>query len=313
MIFKVEINKEDIFPVIHLINKAEETSAEIYSFGALLNSFKIENSINVIDGYVSPQDAKDNITNGFKSAKLSPFVCRIANSKYDFKDHEYSINKFNLGDEAIHGLLFDAVFSVTDAQADSNSAFVTLQYNYTKKNEGFPFDYTCLVTYRLEKNSLLSIETIVKNDSTTEIPVCDGWHPYFTLGVKINELLFELNAAQMVEFSDRLVPTGKIIMCNKFQQPEIFGTTFLDNCFLLNENNNPACILKNTKSGLTLTIQPDRSYPYLQVYTPEHRNSIAIENLSAAPDSFNNKIGLTILNAGESIAFKTSFSASVNL
>ena len=94
MTFTADINTEDIFRVIHLKNEAEETSAEIYSFGALLNRFKIKNSVNVIDGFASPQDAKDNITNGFKSAKLSPFVCRIANGKYDFNGQKFSIDKF---------------------------------------------------------------------------------------------------------------------------------------------------------------------------------------------------------------------------
>jgi aldose 1-epimerase len=93
-----------------------------------------------------------------------------------------------------------------------------------------------------------------------------------------------------------------------FNSPEIFGNTFLDNCFLVNDNDKPACILTNTKTGLRLIINPGKSYPYLQVYTPDHRNSIAIENLSAVPDAFNNKIGLTILNAGESVSFETSFS-----
>ncbi|HEX5150649.1 MAG TPA: aldose 1-epimerase [Parafilimonas sp.] len=308
MAFTIDINEKEIFPVIHLTNDAEEASAEIYAFGALLNNFKTKNSINIIDGFASPQDAMDNITNGFKSAKLSPFVCRIANGKYVYNNHQYTVNKFYLAGEAIHGLLFDAIFSVTDSGANNDSAFVTLDYKYTKKDEGYPFDYTCTITYRLEKDKRLSIETSLKNNSDAAIPVCDGWHPYFTLGVKVDDLLFEMNTTRMVEFNDKLVPTGNIVAYSKFQQPEIFGNTFLDNCFLVNENNKPACILTNTKTGLQVIINPDKSYPYLQVYTPEHRNSIAIENLSAVPDAFNNKTGLTILNADESIAFKTSLS-----
>jgi len=308
MAFTITITEKEIFPVIHLKNEEEETSVEIYAFGALLNSFKAKNSTNIIDGFASPQDAMDNITNGFKSAKLSPFVCRIADGKYVYNDHQYAISKFFLAGEAIHGLLFDAIFSVTDSGANNDSAFVTLDYNYSKKEEGYPFDYTCTITYRLEKNSLLSIETFVKNNSDAAIPICDGWHPYFTLGAKLDELLFEMNTSQMIGFNDKLVPTGDIVAYSKFQQPEIFGNTFLDNCFLLNDNDKPASILTNTKTGLRVIINPDKSYPYLQVYTPEHRNSIAIENLSAVPDAFNNKIGLTILNAGESVSFETSFS-----
>lgn len=307
MAFTIEINKSGIFPVIHLKNNAEETSAGIYAFGGLLNRFAIKNSPNIIDGFTSPQDAKDNITNAFKSAKLNPFVCRLANGKYSFESQDYVINKFFLNGEAIHGLLYDALFSITDSGADDNSAHVTLQYQYKKKDEGFPFTYTCTITYRLQHKGKLSVETIIQNNTNSSMPICDGWHPYFTLGGKTDALSFEMNAEKMVEFNDKLVPTGNIIPYNKFREPELISDTFLDNCFLLNETDKPACILRNGQTGLELTIETDRSYPYLQVYTPPHRNSIAIENLSAAPDAFNNKMGLIILAPGESTAFKTSY------
>jgi galactose mutarotase-like enzyme len=49
-----------------------------------------------------------------------------------------------------------------------------------------------------------------------------------------------------------------------------------------------------TNANFRLTIEPDKEYPILQIYIPPHRNSIAIENLSGAPDNFNNKMGLVI-------------------
>jgi Galactose mutarotase and related enzymes len=52
---------------------------------------------------------------------------------------------------------------------------------------------------------------------------------------------------------------------------------------------------------------PNENYPYLQVYTPPHRQSIAIENLSAAPDVFNNRMGLIELEPGERIGFSCSY------
>lgn len=59
---------------------------------------------------------------------------------------------------------------------------------------------------------------------------------------------------------------------------------------------------------LQLEISCDKLYPILQVYTPDHRKSIAIENLSAAPDAFNNGIGLTALAAGKEITYSTCYS-----
>ena len=65
--------------------------------------------------------------------------------------------------------------------------------------------------------------------------------------------------------------------------------------------------LRDPATGWQLEIQPDASYPYLQIYIPPHRQSIAIENLSAPPDSFNNGIGLITLAAGESTVFSTQY------
>jgi aldose 1-epimerase len=43
------------------------------------------------------------------------------------------------------------------------------------------------------------------------------------------------------------------------------------------------------------------------LYTPENRKSIAIENLSAAPDCFNNKMGLQQLEPQAKIYFETTY------
>jgi aldose 1-epimerase len=67
------------------------------------------------------------------------------------------------------------------------------------------------------------------------------------------------------------------------------------------------CVVRNPKRKVQLEIYPEKSYPYLQIYTPDHRKSIAIENLSAAPDAFNNGLGLKVLEPGEAATFTTKF------
>jgi len=307
MPFSAKINKEDIFPVIHLKDESAKTQATIYSFGALLNGFVINEDLNVIDGFDSCSDAKENITKSFRSSKLSPFVCRITDGKYSFNQREYKTGKFFLEKESIHGLLYDANFTIGSCGVDDLCAFATLQYEYTKKDEGFPFDYSCTVTYRLEKQNKLSIITSVRNDSQQEMPLADGWHPYFRMGGVIDDLFLKLNADEVLEFNDKLVPTGNILPFNKFQTTQLFGKTFLDNCFLLKNHEQPACVLEDPVNKLRLSIWADPSYPYLQIYTPDHRHSIAIENLSSAPDAFNNGMGLVILKPQQSHEFKTTY------
>jgi len=43
-------------------------------------------------------------------------------------------------------------------------------------------------------------------------------------------------------------------------------------------------------------------YNFLQVYTPPHRKSIAIEPMTCAPNAFNNEQGLIILAPFESFS-----------
>ena len=310
MPFSVQIDKEDLFPVIRLKDKSNNTEAEIYSFGAILNAFTIQakqRKTNIIDGFTSPADAKETITKAFKSAKLSPFVCRLQNGEYSFDGKVHKIEKFYLGSEAIHGLLFDAPFTIKDYGTNNDSAFVRLFYKYNKKEEGYPFAYSAEVVYTLKTDNTLSIQTSVVNTSESDMPLNDGWHPYFQLGETVNDLLVQFNSNAMVEFSTHLLPTGKFTPYRKFENMELFGDTFLDNCFVLKDNLMPAGILKDEKTQIKLSIITDTSYPYLQVYTPPHRKSIAIENLSSAPDSFNNGMSLIIAKPGEQYSFVTSY------
>jgi aldose 1-epimerase len=89
-------------------------------------------------------------------------------------------------------------------------------------------------------------------------------------------------------------------------QGRVLKDIFLDNCFELDHSKQqPYCKLSN--SQLELLIEPDKSYPYLQVYTPPSRDMIAIENLSAAPDAFNNKMGLLSLEPHAVADFSTTY------
>ena len=185
MQFDIGVDVENPFPVIRLNDISNGCTAEIYSFGALLNGFYINSSrekTNIVDGFLSPQDAVENITKGFKSAKLSPFVCRLAKGEYSHENKTYRIDKFYLGEEAIHGLLFNTVFTIKEYGTDERSAFVKLFHAYTKKEEGFPFQFSIEIFYQLKANSALTIKTTVTNTGEKKIPLSDGWHPYFKLG-----------------------------------------------------------------------------------------------------------------------------------
>ena len=132
----------------------------------------------------------------------------------------------------------------------------------------------------------------------------DGWHPYFKLQENINECSLQFNCEGILEYDEALIPTGKILPDKTYNHKTPIGNTALDNGYLL-DTNNPTCTLEN--EYYALIVRPDKNYSYLQLYTPPDRNSIAIENLSAAPDCFNNKMGLHLLQPQEVWTLTTQY------
>ena len=305
------IISDDENQVITLKDLSDKTSVEIFAFGALLNKFSVwhnEGFLNIVDGFASAGEAKELLTPFFKSAKLSPYACRVNNATYSFGKNEYHLTKYSSHGNALHGLLFNVVFSVKDFSNTENAATVILEHIYDNKNEGYPFRYKCEVKYELSAKNSLVITTTVTNLNDGLMPLVDGWHPYFSLGDTIDDYQVEFQSKEMLEFDENLIPTGKPVPYAGFNSLKAFGPTFLDNCFTVNfAECQPMCVVRNTARKVQLEVHPETSYPYLQIYTPEHRKSIAIENLSGAPDAFNNGIGLKVLEPGEVAVFSTKF------
>lgn len=314
--FDARFVKDTDFDKIILKDVSTHTSVEIIpSCGAILNAFIIVNDgtpINVIDGYNDTADFKNNAeTKGFKSCKLSPFACRINNAAYNFGEKNYTIEKFLLNGSALHGLLYDVEFMVTKTWAGEKNAGVTLQHQYPGSDKGYPFKYTCVVTYELKENNSLTLTTAITNNDEGLIPIQDGWHPYFGFGGSINDLQLEFQSTSMVEFDATLIPTGKLLPYQEFGALKKIGTTTFDHCFVLNLSEcQPLCVLRDADKKIQVAIHPGKSYPYLQLYTPPHRKSIAIENLSAIPDAFNNGTGLKVLAPGTTENFITTYTVT---
>jgi aldose 1-epimerase len=279
--------------------------------GALLHEFSIplgNRRIQVIDNYNNLADLKKNLTSSYKSAKLSPFVCRISEGKYKFEGSSFEFpDKFNDG-SSIHGILSDKPFTVLEKKIQEDQASILLEYHYKKENHAYPFEYLIQVKYTLKKGGRLYLQTTVKNLSHGRIPMADGWHPYFSLEGKVNDWLLSFHSRKNIAFNEKLIPTGEIIMTDRFYSPRLIGNESFDHCFLLEPDPDlPAATLENPSNGLRLSFFPDLNYPYLQIYTPGDRKTIAIENLSSAPDSFNNGLGLIKLESGDSQSFSVVY------
>ncbi|WP_416190248.1 aldose 1-epimerase [Neisseria sp. CCUG17229] len=302
--FSLDLLEETI-----VLTYSGQRRAEIYTFGALLNRYEIMQPdgiwFNAIKGHQSPAQCRQTLTEGFHSAKLSPFACRVRHGKYEFDGQYYQLEgKFQAAGHALHGLMYDRDFVIVDSGADAQSAWVELAADYRQDDSGYPFVYRLNIVYRLASGGL-SVTTRATNTGHRAMPLADGWHPYFTLGGKVDEWTMQLNSSERLEFDQDLVANGNILSDTRFQTALSMQGITLDNSFVLADFDQPACVLSS--EHLQLSIYSDSSYPYLQIYIPQTRDSIALENLGGAPDSFNNGLGLQVLQAGETQAFSTRY------
>lgn len=265
---------------------------------ANLQLFNGKESISILDSYESADDA--NAKAGYKSHFLLPFPNRMKDGKYTFEGEKYQfpVNDTNTNNN-LHGFLETLPMEITKKEEKENRATINLKGTF----EGlpyYPFPFSFFVTYNLT-DSQLTIQIKIKNRGNTKMPIGFGWHPYFKLGTqKVNDLKMQFPDCQIVKSDERMMPTGKTSAYTTFSKLETIGNTNLDNCFKLNHSDSKKVRIRLKSETVTLNVwQQTDMFPYFQIYTPDHRQSIAIEPMTCNVDAFNNENGLWILDEKE--------------
>ena len=163
MEFSVSSVKENGLEQVILTDPATRTQIAILPhYGAMLHAFTIETKNgphNIIDNYSSAEEIEKTLATSFKSSKLSPFACRIANGKYMYDGEEFEFETKFADGSAIHGLLYNKSFRKTATFSDEQKASAAFKYHYKEEDDGYPFNYTCEIRYTLLPQNMLRIET----------------------------------------------------------------------------------------------------------------------------------------------------------
>lgn len=277
--------------------------------GGMLNSMELSfnnNLISVLDDYKTEYELTDTLENSFKGSNLFPFPNRINNGKYSFNEKEYQLFiNFPHEDNAIHGLIFNSAFEITDKKESDSGAILVLNYSPKEERQGYPFKYKLSIEYSFGFQNGLKISTTVENIDKIKIPIGHGWHPYFKLKSAVDELLFEFPSKTSYEVNEKMIPTGSSKNYTNYNKLTKISSDSFDTCFALDKNNKIARInLIDSKLNGGISVWQEtgeNKYNYLQIYTPEHRKTIAIEPMTCIADAFNNKQGLITLKPGETI------------
>lgn len=234
--------------------------------------------------------------NNYASSILFPFVSRIKDGKYTFNNLKYKLNCNEVDkNNALHGLIYNKTFVCTKKALTLNDASVTLQYKDYGKHQGFPFKFNIELTYTLNEKGIIVSVSIANKDKKT-FPFSLGWHPYF-YSKKLDNSTLNFSSNKKYVFDNQQIISGTTDL--NIEMPFQLKAVTLDDCYLLKTNE-----IDFSTPEYSFKIESTSKENFLQLYTPEVCNVIAIEPMTGTGNNFNNEIGLQTLQPNETYNMK---------
>lgn len=252
---------------------------------------------NILDGYRSSEELEEGKWG--KSALLFPFPNRLKDGKYSWEGQSYQFPINNAAtNNAIHGFARYEAFEVTHIELSTEHAEITCALQYDGRHAAYPFPLLLEITYRITNRQDFNVLFVVRNRHKGPIPFGIGWHPYFRLVEKADDHQMQLPESDKVEIDDRMIPTGAGTSYSAFKTLQRVGDTVLDTCFEVKERHPLYHLHLHGSAHRFAMVASSNLFPFYQVFTPPHRESIALEPMTCNVDAFNNGQGLINLPAG---------------
>ena len=278
----------------------------IPSLGARVNRFELSIGAkrhSIIKGFKNHEKLKNLGVSGYYGAHLFPFPNRIQNGAYTFNgvDYKLPVNEPTRA-HALHGLLHDQQFQYVKQHITKSGASISFEYAIKGGFKGFPFSFVFTVSYNLDNNGL-GIEATVENKDRISFPVGYGWHPYIDLDARIDLLQLQLSSDLFLELDQGLIPTGKTHKIDAFSKQNRLQDIILDTCFILDPTQKTnETIISNPQTNLKVALTQKSGFKglnYVQLFTPEARDCLAIEPMSCPANAFNTDTSMIVLKTGE--------------
>ena len=278
-------------------------------YGACLLDLRFAGK-SVLDGYTTPEELIAN--HWSKNIVLFPFPNRLRDGVYHHRGLKYQFEQNNPAtNNAIHGFGKNARMEVlksgvlpthpksqiSNLKSQISTAYCKCTYTDDGSHPAYPFPFKFEIEMSMTGDDF-TVEMKFTNEGRHPIPVGLGWHPYFKIAETSNEVSLQLPECNMIEIDDRMLPTGNQKPYTDFQKIRNIGNDFLDNGFYITGVNKTAeTILQSEQGRLTVWQETGAAkWNFVQVFTPPHRQSIAIEPMTCNIDAFNNHDGLILLH-----------------
>jgi aldose 1-epimerase len=279
-------------------NTQGDAFAVVPQFGACLLDLQFDGT-SVLDGYQTPDELI--ATKWSKNIILLPYPNRLRDGQYTHEGKTYQFELTNAATHnSIHGFGKDVPMLVKSTWTKAKEAGITCVWHYNGAHSAYPFAFTAEITMIL-RGGKFEMSMSIQNDSDTTIPVGLGWHPYFKMSEKSDDSALKMPDCQLISIDDRMLPTGEKTTFKAFKNLTSINDTVLDNGFYIKNQTKKAVTLLASDEGRLMFWQEtgERKWNFLQVFTPPHRKSVAIEPMTCNIDAFNNGDGLVILKPSE--------------
>ena len=309
----------------YVLQRDDGAEFEILSgFGGGLNAWRVpvenaQNAPSMLDllyGYRDEPTLRKISPDTNAGCRLTPFPGRTAYAQFSWLGETYKlVNNVSWAPHALHGFLQDKEWTFESFESDSESCTAIFSCDWPGAFAGFPFPFraTNAITFTGES---VTISSSVKNIGVSDLPYSEGWHPYFMLGEKIDNLTLKLPNSSLAVLDSADLPTGNFKEDARFVNGRKIYDEFINDCFCLEKEmthlqtvdgdfiNNAHVLLESDRYALDIWQKAGlEQYNAIQIYTPPDRMSIAIEPMTAEPDALNHHRGLIVIPPGEERTF----------
>ncbi len=245
---------------------------------------------------------------------LFPFAGRLRGQEFSFDGRPYRVAgaQRNNGN-AIHGFVVNRPWRVVEQTSARTVGEFQASIDEPTLLDQWPADFSLSVSYEVAGPTLRTGLRVV-NPADRPLPFALGTHPYFRLPLGAGDpapCRITVPAAEYWEQANSL-PTGRrlpVIAPRDLRTSPPFGELEVDDILtgLQPENGRVRTTIEDPMNRRTLTQIFDAAFPHCVVFTPPHRQAIAIEPYSCVPNPFALEhagipTGLRVLNPGESFA-----------
>ncbi|MGL6074278.1 MAG: aldose 1-epimerase [Fimbriiglobus sp.] len=227
---------------------------------------------------------------------LFPFPNRFKHGRFRFEGQEYQLPlNDSTKTHAIHGFSPRNPWRVVETRIEADFAEITGEFRLSQDVPDlvhyWPGDLILRLSYQLSEHEL-RVVAVVTNPEDRPVPFGLGYHPYFQLpdfaGQPADGYMLHAPAQYIWHAVDSLATGEQLPIPSEvdFGTSKPIGSVALDHLYG-GLGEAPFAVLAHPESRFRLTMQTDKVFRELLLFTPPHRQAVAIEPYTCSTDAAN--------------------------